>query len=420
MGLQIGHRVSIHLSSPMSDLQLQVIDRQTGGLVQHSRSRSTEQQVTFEVQPSVTYSLQVTSKTEQPGHYTLQVKKPAKRKPRLQDAGLSFNYDYGYGLTDAAAAVAKAIGQAPFQGAAEPADSWGLNTIKAPNVWAKGYTGQGVTVAVLDTGVDYNHVDLQNNMWQNPGEIPNDGIDNDHNGYIDDYRGWNFVDNNNDPMDTDDHGTHVSGIIAAGKNAFGVTGVAYNAKIMPIRVIRGGSNDLGINEFDISLSSGIRYAVQNGAKVLSMSLGNSPNEPDMPLTKAALEYAKQAGVVAVMASGNERQEGAMHPVDPAYYSLQRLGIAVGAVNLRKQVADFSTPAGNRKLSYVAAPGVNVNSTVRFNSYESLSGTSMSTPFVSGVAALMLSANPNLTPDQVYNILTSTATRKGLKTPQAFT
>jgi subtilisin family serine protease len=359
-------------------------------------------------------SLQTWQSTTQKGKNS----KPVRNKRKSTSAKrqtTSFNFDYGYGLVDAAAAVARGIGQARFSQVPDIGGSdWDLDMVKAPEVWAKGYTGQKVVVAVLDTGVDYTHPDLNNNIWVNSNEIAHNGIDDDGNGFVDDVRGWNFVDaDSNDPMDYDSHGTHVAGTIAAGNNGFGVTGVAYDAKIMPVRVI-GGSDDSSIYKFDANVAAGIRYAVQNGADVLSLSIGSNLSDPAMRQTEAALKYARSAGVVAVMASGNERlTAAAMRPIEPAFYAMRDLGIAVGAVNRRRVVADFSNPAGNRRLDFVVAPGVEIRSTVLNGSYSYYSGTSMATPHVSGTVALMLSANPNLTPSEVESILTSTAVRQKL-------
>ncbi|NJR40538.1 MAG: S8 family serine peptidase [Leptolyngbyaceae cyanobacterium CSU_1_4] len=157
------------------------------------------------------------------------------------------------------------------------------------------------------------------------------------------------------------------------------------------------------------MAAGIRYAVNNGARVLNISLGNDPGDAPLVETRLALKYARQFGAIAVMASGNERLEGATRPIDPAFYAVQGLGIAVGAVTRKRALADFSNPAGNRPLSFVVAPGVGIRSTTLEEKYDVLSGTSMATPHVAGVVALMLSANPRLTATQVEKILTTTAT-----------
>lgn len=304
----------------------------------------------------------------------------------------------GYGLINAASAVAKGINQNTFADVANlGGNNWGADLIKAPEVWAKGYTGQGVVVAVLDTGVDRNHSDLSANIWKNTKEIAGNGIDDDGNGYADDVFGWNTVNNNNSTLDVQGHGTHVAGTIAGVRNSFGVTGIAYNAKIMPVKVL----GDDGYGSFS-GIAKGIRYAADNGAHVINMSLGASVGNSEL---EAAVQYAHNKGVVVVMAAGND---GGLQPGFPARYA-DRWGIAVGAVDINKSMASFSNRAGsNLALAYVTAPGVNIYSTLPGNSYVSYSGTSMATPHVAGVAALMLSANRNLTPAQVRQILTQTA------------
>ncbi len=130
----------------------------------------------------------------------------------------NYNSTDGYGLINGAAAVAQAAGQNTFADVPDlGGNNWGADLVKAPEVWAQGYTGKGVVVAVVDTGVDYNHEDLKNNIWTNSKEIADNSIDDDGNGYIDDYYGWNFASNNNNTQDDNGHGTHVSGTIAGEK-----------------------------------------------------------------------------------------------------------------------------------------------------------------------------------------------------------
>ncbi|MBP5973007.1 S8 family serine peptidase [Brasilonema sp. CT11] len=305
----------------------------------------------------------------------------------------TFSKVYGYGLVNAAAAVAGAIGKSPFADVSNVGGyNWGLDRIQAPEVWAKGYTGKNVVVAVVDSGVDYTHTDLDNNIWRNRGEIPGNGIDDDHNGYVDDVIGWNFVGNNNNPMDDNSHGTHVAGIIAAENNGFGTTGVAYNSQIMPIKVL--DNQGAGTSK---SIAQGIIYAANNGADVINLSLGGNYSAEDA----LAIQYATQRGAIVVMAAGND---GTDKPIYPAALATD-WGIAVGAIDQYNYVPNFSNKAGsNNKIDYVVAPGVDIYSTVPNNKYDYKDGTSMATPYVSGVAALMLSANPNLTPNQVRQII----------------
>jgi hypothetical protein len=315
-------------------------------------------------------------------------------------ANPNFNSTYGYGLTNAAVAVARALGQTtPFANVADlGGNNWGNDLVNAPEAWARGYRGQGIIVAVVDTGVDYNHADLDANIWTNTREIAGNGIDDDRNGYIDDVRGWDFVQGDNDAMDVEGHGTHVAGTIAAENNGVGNTGVAYGARIMPVRVLNGSGSGTTVD-----IARGIRYAADNGARVINLSLGGGYSAD----IANAVTYASQRGAVVVMASGND---GAAVPGYPAQLATTT-GIAVGAVDRFKQAATFSNAAGtNSAMQYVVAPGVDVYSTQLGGGYKLLSGTSMATPHVAGVVALMLSANPNLTAAQVRSILTSTASR----------
>ncbi|OKH31292.1 hypothetical protein NIES2119_29225 [[Phormidium ambiguum] IAM M-71] len=314
-----------------------------------------------------------------------------------ESSPIPYNISSGFGLVNAAAATAAATGQNPFSEVANlGGNNWALDAIKVPETWSKGYTGQGIVVAVIDTGVDYQHSDLDGNIWVNPKEIPSNKKDDDGNDYIDDIRGWDFVNDDNDPMDLEGHGTHVAGTIAAENNGFGVTGVAPNTKIMPIRVL-----DASGNGSILDVAAGIRYAADNGAKVINLSLGGDINTP---AEASAIKYAAEKGAIVVSAAGNQSQQ---QPGFPARYATH-FGIAVGAVNRNNQMATFSDLAGKLPLDYLNAPGVNIYSTFLNNSYRSLSGTSMASPHIAGVVALVLSANPNLTPVQLERIVTTTA------------
>ncbi|MBR8831838.1 MAG: hypothetical protein N5P05_002179 [Chroococcopsis gigantea SAG 12.99] len=313
--------------------------------------------------------------------------------------GKKYSSVNGYGLVNASAAVASAIGAPSFPKVTTlEANNWGANLINAPSAWAKGYTGFGVIVAVLDTGVDRTHSDLGQNIWINNKEIAGNGIDDDQNGFVDDVYGWNFVEKNNNTMDFHSHGTHVAGTIAALNNGIGATGIAYNAKIMPIKVI--GNNGNG-EEKDVAL--GVRYAADNGARVINLSIGGNKDEPDL---RAAIEYASKKGAIVVMAAGNSGQATILNNYPSAYAT--EWGIAVGAVNSANVLAGWSNRAGTVKIPYVTAPGVNIYSTLPGNRYGFKSGTSMATPHVAGLVALMLSANPNLTEAQVREIIASSA------------
>lgn len=321
----------------------------------------------------------------------------------------SFDSDFGYGLVDASAAVSRAIGVPQFPETSPlGGNDWGRDLINAPDVWANGFTGENITVAVIDSGVDDNHPELSQNIWTNFDEIPNNGFDDDGNGYIDDIIGWDFVGRDHNPMDFNGHGTHVAGIIAAQPDGIGMTGVAYNATIMPIRVL--DSEGLGtLND----ILNAITYAVDNGADVINLSLGGNQFLPDfLQITR----WAQEQGVVVVMAAGNE---GSSNPSYPARFA-EDVGIAVGSVDFNSRLSSFSNHAGITSLNYVVAPGGDgavsdsgdIYSTVPLASpgtpYRFSFGTSMATPHVSGVVALMLQANPNLTPEEVEQIIVETA------------
>ncbi len=309
----------------------------------------------------------------------------------------SYNSKDGYGLINAGLAVSNATGTTPLTNAPKlGGNNWGTDLINAPTAWNNGYTGKGTIVAVLDTGVDYNHQDLKNNIWTNSKEIAGNGIDDDGNGYIDDAKGWNFNDSNNNVLDNNGHGTHVSGTIAAENNGIGVTGIAYDAKIMAVKVLDAqGSGSYA------SIAKGIYYAVDNGAKIINMSLGGSSSNDTL---ESAIDYASKKGVIVVMAAGNEGDSLPSYPARYAYNS----GVAVGAVDKNNSFANFSNRSGSKEITYVTAPGVDVYSTVPNNQYANYTGTSMATPHVAGAIALMLSANLNLTETQIRSILSTTS------------
>src|SRR6476469_958312 len=317
-----------------------------------------------------------------------------------------FNTNYGYGLVNANAAVSSTLNRSSLFPALPDlgGTNWALDVINAPEVWNQNITGNGIVVAVVDSGVDYTHPDLDGNIWQNAGEIAGNGIDDDGNGYIDDIRGWDFVASDNNPMDLDldGHGTHVAGAIAAERNNFGITGIAYHAKIMPVRVL----NTFGSGSPN-NVAAGIRYAADNGANVINISL-KKDDDTFNQLTDA-IQYANNKGSVVVMAAGNS---SGIQPVYPAI-NANRWGIAAGSIDVSGRMADSSNRSGFTPLDYVVAPGVDIYSTTPYNTYHTYSGTSMATPQVAGVAALVLNANPNLTPAQVEYILTTTANRNGL-------
>ena len=409
---QRSETVQINLDSSAFDAYLQLVDAATGSVLAEDDDggQGTNSQLSFTAEAGRQYLVRATSYASyETGSYSLTSYTGADDRPSPPD---SFNSAYGYGLVDAASAVATAIGQSRFNNVADIGDNqWNNDMINAPEVWSQGYTGEGVTVAVIDSGVDIFHEDLRNNIWENTSEVFGDGIDNDGNGYIDDRYGWNFGRGQNGydvRPGTDDigqgHGTHVAGTIAATNDGRGMTGVAYGSNIMAIRMGDVRTNSAGEGQFENQgdLAEAINYAVDNGADVINMSLGWS--DPTGSI-RAALAYASERNVIAVMASGNSSLSV---PSSPANNAID-YGISVGAVTRNGVIADFSNRAGsNRQMHHVMAPGQSIYSTLPNDTWSYQSGTSMASPHVAGVVALMLSANSTLTHDQVREILTSTS------------
>lgn len=247
--------------------------------------------------------------------------------------------------------------------------------------------GQGPVIAVIDTGVDYNHPDLVNNIWTNPGEIPGNGIDDDGNGVIDDVHGYNARYDNGDPMDKHSHGTHCAGTIAAeGNNGQGVVGVNWNATIMPIKIFGDdGSTDAA------SIIRGINYATTMGARVTSNSWGGGP------ANEAIKEAFSKSEALHIMAAGNSSDNNDVTPHFPSSYRLPN-SIAVAATDRNDHMAWFSC-YGKSSVD-LAAPGKDIYSTVPGGGYGMKSGTSMATPHVTGAAGLLLANDPSMSNEEL--------------------
>ncbi len=288
--------------------------------------------------------------------------------------------------------------------------------VSNPQAWNYSTGSPLVVVGVVDSGCLIDHPDLQANIWVNPGEIPDDGIDNDGNGYIDDYNGWDFSDapeladtavgdyleQDNDVEDENFHGTHVAGIIgASGNNGIGVSGTAWNVKIMPIRAGFRTTTGQGFLQDDDAAASLI-YAADNGCNVVNMSWGDPEYSP---IIGDACEYAFSRGVTLVASAGNDPGPYLSFPAKLSSV------ISVGAVNRSGNIAGFSSYGMDMDL---VAPGELVLSTYKTDvgeQYFEQSGTSMSSPFVAGAAALLLSLHPGLSPSDVRaRLLTSTDDR----------
>ncbi|CAD5976958.1 Ig-like domain-containing protein [Planktothrix agardhii] len=282
---------------------------------------------------------------------------------------------------------------------------WGLNNIgqsggtadadiDAPEAWDIQKGNQNLVIGVIDTGVDYNHPDLVGNIWTNPGEIAGDGIDNDNNGYIDDTRGWDFAYNDNNPMDVHGHGTHVSGTIAGkGNNGVGVTGVAWNAKIMPLKFL----NNSGSGYLSDAILA-INYATAKGVKLTNNSWGGGGYSQAL---SDAINTAGQQGALFIAAAGNDGTNNDIYPAYPASYNLSNI-ISVASTTRTDGLSWFSNYGAT--TVDLGAPGSDIYSTLPNSSYGTYSGTSMASPHVTGAAALLWSQNPTWTAQQVKDRL----------------
>ena len=262
--------------------------------------------------------------------------------------------------------------------------------IDAVEAWDIGTGSNDVVVGVIDTGIDSTHEDLQANIWHNPGEIPGNGIDDDGNGFIDDVYGWDFVNNDNDPFDDNGHGTHVAGTIGAkGNNGIGVVGVNWNVSLMALKFLNSG----GAGSTSDAISA-VLYATMMGAHLTSNSWGGGGFSLSL---EAAITAADAAGILFIAAAGNGGSDNDISPSYPSSYTVPNI-ISVAATDHNDLKASFS----NWGLTSVdlGGPGVNIHSTFPGNTYGTISGTSMATPHVSGVAALIWSLNSGLTHNQV--------------------
>jgi len=284
-------------------------------------------------------------------------------------------------------------------------DLWGMHNtgqtggtadadIDAVEAWDTFTGSHDVVVAVIDTGVDYNHVDLVDNRWINVGEIAGNGIDDDGNGFVDDVYGYDFVYGDSDPMDGHSHGTHCSGTIGGvGNNSIGVAGVAHTVRIMAVKFL----DDSGSGSTDDAIES-VLYAVDNGAHILSNSWGGDDFSQGL---EDAISYANDHDVLFVAAAGNDGRDTDVSPHYPSSYDVPNV-LAVAATDHNDAKPSWS----NYGLTSVdlGAPGVDTLSTEPGNSYGYKSGTSMATPHVSGAAALVKGYNPGLSALDIKSLI----------------
>jgi len=309
---------------------------------------------------------------------------------------------------------------------------WYLSKIKADSAWEKISESPNIIIAVIDSGVDINHPDLRDNIWQNTREIKNNEKDDDRNGFIDDFNGWDFVINRPDPapkLSVDwtesgiSHGTIMAGIIAArGNNGQGVAGVTWRAKIMPLRVL----SEKGEGKISDVIRA-IDYATNNGADIINLSFVNFSYSQGV---YEAIVRAYKAGVIVVAAAGNEQSAGQAYdtdktPIYPACYdgmNKENMVIGVIATDALDQKAGFSS-YGSRCVD-IAAPGISFFSTVsplgnnEQKYYDGFwSGTSMAAPLVSAALALIAQVNPELSRQEIVDILLSSSDNIDKLNPQ---
>ena len=277
-------------------------------------------------------------------------------------------------------------------------DQYAHQLIQMSEAWDISTGSHDIVVAVLDTGVDVNHPDLKDNIWVNEGEIPNNEIDDDNNGYIDDVSGWNFEEDSNDVIPefgwygVEGHGTNVSGVIAGvGDNGIGVCGVNWQSSIMALR--------LSIYMTSAEVAEALEYVAANGAHVANMSFGADEFGPDGdPAVKAAIDNAFAHGVLLVASAGNDDTTKPHYPA--AYYNV----MAVSSTNGE----DMKT--GHSSFGHwvdIAAPGTDIVTTDLGDEYIATAGTSFSGPYVAAVGALVLAHKPELTHVEVRAILENT-------------
>lgn len=313
------------------------------------------------------------------------------------------------------------------------ATAWGVTKIGADSVWTlmpTPYNGTGAVVAILDTGVNYNHGDLHNRMWINTAEdinsdnqftaADNNGVDEDGNGFIDDVVGWNFSGaGNNDPNDTNGHGTHVAGTVAGDGTGGTNTGVAPGARIMALRE----SNTAALST-EQECWAGMQYALDNGADIINFSSGwLDVWAPDYATWRNNVDNLMDGGVLFVTIAHNDSNTTGT-PNNVRTPGRVPLALTVGATDNTDAIAGFSNngpiswqtvatfndypwPPGLLKPD-VSAPGVNVNSTIMGGGYGNMDGTSMAAPHTAGLAALLLDKDPSLTPYDLKYIIEETA------------
>lgn len=270
--------------------------------------------------------------------------------------------------------------------------------IDALKAWDLTKGSKDVTIAVIDTGIDYNHPDLKENMWINPNEIPGNGIDDDGNGYVDDVHGYNFAVDSGDPFDGNDHGTHCAGTIGAvHDNDEGVAGVMSDVNFVAVKFL----TDAGSGTTESAIKS-IDYATSLDVDIMSNSWGGGGRSQAL---EDAITRASEKGILFVVAAGNSSSNNDSRPQYPANYDVENV-ISVAASTAQDDLASFS--CFGRNTVHVAAPGHRILSSISGGGYNAFSGTSMAAPHVSGALGLLLAQEGRLPVAEVRERLMATS------------
>ncbi len=276
---------------------------------------------------------------------------------------------------------------------------YGMENMSMPQAWETNVGSRDILVGVIDSGVDYNHPDLKGNYWANVGEIGLDadgnekttnGIDDDKNGYIDDHRGWDFINNDNDPMDGHGHGTHCAGSIGAvGNNGIGVVGINWRVSLVGLKIF----SDAGSTTLE-AITEAIEYSTKIGVDVTNNSWGGGPSSRTI---RAAIAEARDHGILFVAAAGNSSSNNDEDSFFPANHDLENI-ISVAATDSSDKLAGFSNYG--KKTVDVGAPGMSIYSTQPGGGYQIMSGTSMAAPHITGLVALIKAKFPNESMDRI--------------------
>ncbi len=338
------------------------------------------------------YGLSVLHELTLPGHYIISLKKPTLDAVPEALSVFSMEKILAYVEPDYFSHITTTPNDARWS------DLWGMVKVNATGAWDVTTGSTNVIVAVIDTGIDLTHPDLVSNLWVNAAETNGlTGVDDDGNGKIDDVYGWDFVNNDKTPADDNSHGTHCAGTVGAvGNNALGVAGVCWKVRLMALKA----ADAAGLLA-DSDIAEAVHYASDKNADVISASFGGSDSSDTM---RDAIIYANSKGVLFVAAAGNDGSNNDSMPVYPAGYDIPNV-VAVAATDQSDALASFSN-YGQSSVD-LAAPGVNIYSTIPGGNIGSMQGTSMACPHVAGAAALLLSANPSFTQLQLKAALLNT-------------